>query len=164
MQFKKLHLSAVRFICYFICFTVFLWNGWPKCLQEPNIYDVHLTWRMRNIDHAVVLSWIKRKIYSSTYIKVHAKWNIILQFIFYFNLLGAVFWIILEKQFLCPKKSGISRFPLLVLPNHFGIWTTKKIIHITRLFYNSNLRIKSYHLLTEIDLVFYHHLYQFTQL
>lgn len=110
MQFKKLHLSTVRFICYFICFTVFLWNGWPKCLQEPNIYDVHLTWRMRNIDHAVVLSWIKRKIYSSTYIKVHAKWNIRLQFIFYFNLLGAVFWIILEKQFLCPKKVAFLVF------------------------------------------------------
>lgn len=59
------------------------------------------------------------KIYSRTYIKVHAKWNGILH-IFYFNLLGAVLYIILEHQFLFPKKMHIPRLPLLMLLN--DVW------------------------------------------
>lgn len=139
-------------------------NGWTKCLQEPNIYNVHLTWRMINIVHAVVLSWIKKKnifeyIYQSTC--KNETWYCNLNFISIY--VGPYFESSLNNNS-CVQKSGIPRFPLLVLPHHFGIWTTKKIIHITRLFYDSNLRIKSYHSLTEIDLVFYHHLYQITQL
>lgn len=144
---------------FFISFALlcfFEMNGWPKCIQKPNIYNVHLTWRMINIFHAVVLSWIKKK----KHIRVH-----ILKYVqneTEYCKLGPYF------------ESSLNNNSCVQVTFFFFLYcchlTTLAFKPLKRLyilqdnFCNSNPRIKSYHSSNEIDLVFYLHLYQITQL